>query len=114
MWAKVKKYAGWIIGGALAALAAFIGILFAVREERKKVTKMKADVVVARAKKDLQDLRNKRIELDVKDKLTREKAQQITDEIVRKDRELEKIQAKVKELDNDEVAQEFNDMYRSG
>lgn len=110
---KVWKKVLWILAGIGTLLIGVLVVLFAVKEEKRKITGLKAQAVVGRTKKKLTELKIKRAQLDLMGDAAADKSIEITKQIKKKDEEITQLKVKVKELDDDKVAAEFNRLYFS-
>lgn len=109
IWAWLKKNIWYVLSGFGIILVA----LLALDHEKKKVAKLKGQVVIARNEEKLKSLKETREKLEKYSDELETKDNELDKEIANKETEIKEMKKKVEDMSDDKVIEEFNKMYNS-
>jgi hypothetical protein len=103
----IKDKAVWMLG----FLVALLGVLFAVKYERKKIEILKRTRQIDTARQAIEMEHHKKESTKAEEAILAGKDESIAKEIQEGKDEIKKIKDEIKEMDNDEIVSEFNVFY---
>ncbi|MCK5639775.1 MAG: hypothetical protein KAJ19_03220 [Gammaproteobacteria bacterium] len=114
MWTKGIKKVGLVLLAIVGGIVAVLGIVFALKYEKQKIGRVKGDAIIRKAESDISSLEKSKglllkaeMKLETEEKIVDMRMQAKKDEIAQ-------VKIKVEEMDDVELSNRFNELYRSG